>query len=101
MHQYAGGYPRELMVHGEDVNAKALRQICSIMMKDFTRGNISEFYHNIDDYGRLAELNRNGELQNFIRMMSAARHYERYKQQHNLVDFADCRLASYGIRHLD
>ena len=34
MHQYAGGYPRELMVHGEDVNAKALRQICSIMMKD-------------------------------------------------------------------
>ena len=95
MHQYAGGYPRELMVHGEDVNAKALRQICSIMMKDFTRGNISEFYHNIDDYGRLAELNRNGELQNFIRMMSAARHYERYKQQHNLVDFADLLLMAY------
>ena len=95
MHQYAGGYPRELMVHGEDVNAKALRQICSIMMKDFTRNSITELYHNIDDYGRLAELNRNGELQNFIRMMSAARHYEKYKRQHNLVDFADLLLMTY------
>lgn len=95
MHQYSGGYPRELTIHSEDLNAKALRQICTIMMRDYTRDSISEFYRNIDDYGSLAELNRNGELQNFIRMMSAARHYEKYKQQHNLVDFADLLLIAY------
>lgn len=95
MHQYAGGYPRELTVHSEDLNTNALRQVCSLMMKDFTRDSITELYRNIDDYSTLAELNRNGELQNFIRMMSAARHYEKYKRQHNLVDFADLLLIAY------
>lgn len=95
MHQYAGGYPRELTVHGEDMNSKTLRQICSITRKEFTRESISELYRNIDDYYMLAELNRNGEIQNFICMMAAARHYEKYKQRHNLVDFADLLLLAY------
>lgn len=95
MHQYTGGYPRELTVHGEELNTKTLRQICAILSKDFTRDSISEIYRNIDDYEQPAELNRNGELQNFIHMMSAARHYEKYKRQHNLVDFADLLLLAY------
>lgn len=95
MHQYAGDYPRGLMVHGEDVNAKALKQICAITEKEFSRGSISEIYRNIDEYCLRAELNRNGEIQNFVRMMAAARHYEEYKRMNNLVDFADLLLLAY------
>ena len=100
MHQYTSGYPRELTVHGEELNAQTLKHICAILMKEFTRENISELYRNIDDYEQLAELNRNGEVQTFIRMMSAARHYEKYKRQHNLVDFADLLLYAYDtLKH--
>ena len=97
MHQYATGYPRELIVHKENVDVKALRAMCDILKRPYTRQGIAQLYADIDDVGGLKELTQRADTHELVLRMMAAHRYERYKQQHDLMDFEDLLLKVYEL----
>lgn len=97
MHQYAGNYARELIVHTESLEAKTIRAVCDILRKPFTRQSITDVYRDADELSTLKELTVRDDTRELLLRMSAAKRYERYKEQHDLLDFEDLLLRVYEL----
>ena len=98
MRQYAGDYPRELMVHQDAVDPKVMRALCDIARKPYTRQGIAQLYADIDDFWvQGTKSTERDDLREMVTRMMAAQRYTRYKQQHDLLDFEDLLLAVYEL----
>ena len=97
MHQYAGDYPRELTVHTESLEAKTIRTVCDILRQPFTRQSIVDIYRDADDLSVMKEFTVRDDTRDLLLRMSAAKRYERYKEQHDLLDFEDLLLRVYEL----
>lgn len=97
MHQYAGDYPRELIVHAESLDTKTIRAVCDILQRPFTRKAIVGIYHEADELSILKQLCVRDDTRELLLRMSAAQRYVRYKLQHDLIDFEDLLLLVYEL----
>ncbi|MCR4852937.1 MAG: UvrD-helicase domain-containing protein [Prevotella sp.] len=97
MHQYTNGYPRELIVHQDAVDTKAMKAICTALNRPFTRQSITEIYRDIDDLGGLKQLTQSYDTAELTTRLMAAKRYEHYKRQHELMDFEDLLLKVYEL----
>ena len=95
MYQYAADHPRDLLLHADSVDFKALRAICTELRMPYSRSSILDIYEHIDDYYPSSDLHLTLEMQQLLQMMYAARHYEQYKRANSMLDFEDLLLFTY------
>ena len=103
MHQMAMKHPRHIRMHAYCLNSEditALRNMLSIMGKEFSADQMVEVYNNALTYeDAMAVSNLNLAdchiISNMLKKMKFAHAYEAYKEQNNLVDFEDLLLKAY------
>ena len=109
MHQLTHGHPKALRLHPDCVTSEdvfAMRRICEIQQMAFTPEAMTDMYARSDYY---LEVSRSDAydyglqklVANLMRKMSLARHYQEYKQAHQLYDFEDLLLLTYDALHAD
>ena len=97
MHQYRGNYSRELIVHADAVEPKAMKAVCDILRRPYTRQGIAQIYADIEELAPLKELSLRDDTRELVQMMWAAKRYTDYKRQHDLLDFEDLLLRVYEL----
>ncbi|MCR4601951.1 MAG: UvrD-helicase domain-containing protein [Prevotella sp.] len=104
MYQMQKGYPNDLIVHGDAVNAQAMRELCNTFHLTYNRAGVLQLYQQADSYrDELAEMGRNGmpalssDARLLLQMLYAANSYQRYKRQNDLLDFEDLLLFTYDV----
>lgn len=103
MHQIAMGYPRHLRTHTDCLTSEdimALKQMLTIMNKEFSANNMMDVYNNAavyEDAMNSSDLNLINAhiISNMLKKMKFAHAYEAYKKQNHLVDFEDLLLLAY------
>ena len=103
MHQMAMKHPRHIRMHADCLNSEditALRNMLSMMGKEFSADQMVEVYNNAltyEDAMAVSNLNlADGHIiSNMLKKMKFAHAYEAYKEQNNLVDFEDLLLKAY------
>ena len=103
MHQMAMKHPRHIRMHADCLNSEditALRNMLSIMGKEFSADQMVDVYNNAltyEDAMVVSNLNlADGHIiSNMLKKMKFAHAYEAYKEQNNLVDFEDLLLKAY------
>lgn len=103
MHQMAMKHPRHIRMHADCLNSEditALRNMLSMMGKEFSADQMMEVYNNAltyEDAMAVSNLNLADAhiISNMLKKMKFAHAYEAYKEQNNLVDFEDLLLKAY------
>lgn len=94
MYQCCHHYPSRLMAHRDALAPKALREVCLAFGLPYSQESAIDLYLHADFYrDRHALLSSEAGL--LLTMLDAAHCYERYKKQHDLVDFEDLLLLTY------
>ncbi len=99
LYQCARDYPRELIIHREDLDARLLKELCLTFGLEYTQESTLEIYANADYYQEKHFL-LSREANNLLDMISTARKYELYKQRNDLLDFEDLLLFAYDAMPL-
>ncbi|MBQ8157953.1 MAG: UvrD-helicase domain-containing protein [Prevotella sp.] len=94
MYQHAHHYPEDLLVHTEALNTVALKELCQSFKVDDEQAAAQEFYRHAEHY-RDEHHALSREAQYLLTCLYAARRYEQYKQQNDLLDFEDLLLFTY------
>ena len=94
MYQVRQGYPRRLMVHEDALPPRLLKELCLAFRLDYTREASVQLYEQADHYRDEANP-MSPEARQLLHQLYAARQYERYKQQNDLLDFEDLLLVTY------
>lgn len=97
--------PWEVFVHPEcftEDDREALKHICKVQKMDYKRNTVLEIYHNAENYADEANafnidyaLKR--KLNKLITKMFYAENFNRYKAEHNMLDFEDLLIFTYNI----
>ena len=87
--------PGELMVHRDALSAVALRELCTDFSMPYTQDSTIELYEHIDHYAS-QPVWMSAEAQSLLKALYAAHCYERYKEEHHLLDFEDLLLRTYA-----
>ena len=94
MHQCCHNYPRELIVHRDALKPQLLKELCARFALPYTQAATVQLYTQSDRYrNETTNISREARLQ--MEMLYAARQYELYKQQNDLLDFEDLLLVTY------
>ncbi len=94
MSQCLRGYPADLLVHRDALPPHCLRELCTAFTLSYTQASAVDLYLHADYYlDRQALLS--SETQQLLVMLQAARRYEHYKEQADLMDFEDLLLRTY------
>ena len=94
MYQCCHGYPSDLMVHRDALPARLLRELCTRFAMPYSQASTIQLYTQADDY-RDEATGVSTEARQLMNMLYAARRYELYKQQNDLLDFEDLLLVTY------
>ena len=88
MYQCERHYPSRLMVHREALTSTALKELCNAFRLPYTQDTCISLYHMADHYlSEKALLSR--EATYLLVCLDAARRYENYKRQNDLLDFVN------------
>ena len=94
LYQCAKGYPGRLMVHREALPANILKELCVAFGLSYSLASTVELYKHADFYrDQHAMLSSNAAW--ILEALYAARCYEKYKQDNDLLDFEDLLLKTY------
>lgn len=94
MYQCAHHYPSHLMVHRDALSPAWLQELCVAFQLPYTQQSCILLYQQADHYlDDKVLLSR--EAYNLLVCLRAARQYECYKQQNDLLDFEDLLLITY------
>ncbi len=94
MHQCCRAYPGELIVHRDALPARQLRELCQAFALPYTQQSAVQLYEQSDFY-RDEPARLTADARNVLQQLYAARQYEHYKQQNDLLDFEDLLLLTY------
>ena len=94
MYQCCHNYPRELIVHRDALKPQLLKELCTHFALPYTQAATVQLYTQSDHYCNEAT-NISREARQQMEMLYAARQYELYKQQNDLLDFEDLLLVTY------
>lgn len=94
MYQCRKHYPGDLMIHREALSPMVLRELCTGFSLSYSQESVIELYEHIEHYASLP-IFMSAEAQSLIRALYGAWCYERYKQEHQLLDFEDLLLTTY------
>lgn len=86
--------PSNLMVHRDAILPSALRELCTDFRLSYTQESTIELYEHIEHYATQSVF-MSAEAQSLLKSLYGARCYERYKQEHHLMDFEDLLLKTY------
>lgn len=95
MRQLRDGYPRELVIHAGELEwTTVVRELCKVFGVEYNRQGIIQLYTNAWHY---REENRpmSVDARQTLQQLYCAAEYEKYKRQHDLLDFEDLLLDSY------
>jgi len=94
MYQCEHRYPSKLMVHRDAMQASALKELCVAFRLPYTQDSSITLYHHASQYlDEQALLSK--EAAALLLSLNAARQYELYKLQNDLMDFEDLLLRTY------
>ena len=94
MYQCEHHYPSKLMVHRDAIQASALKELCMAYHLPYSQDSSITLYHKSGDYLEEPCL-LSKEASALLLSLNAARQYELYKQQNDLLDFEDLLLRTY------
>ena len=94
MYQCRKHYPSDLMIHREVLSPMVLRELCTDFSLSYSQDSVIELYEHIEHYASLP-IFLSAEAQSLIRALYGAWCYEKYKLEHNLLDFEDLLLTTY------
>lgn len=94
MYQCCHEYPSQLMVHRDALKPILLRELCVCFALPYTQAATIQLYLQSDHY-RDEATGLSRDARQLMEMLYAARQYERYKQQNDLMDFEDLLLFTY------
>lgn len=94
MWQCRENYPSRLMVHRDALEARALKELCLAFNLPYSRQSSVDLYEHADFY-RDEHALLSSEASLLLIRLYAARQYEQYKKQNDLVDFEDLLLKAY------
>lgn len=93
MQQLRLNIPNELMLHAASVPHKQdLRQFCAFCKLPSGRNSLLHLYEHPEQIPLEAQMH----YEEIIWTMDFARKYERYKEEHNLLDFDDILIKAYA-----
>ena len=95
MYQCENHYPSHLMVHRDAMSPNALRELCLAFALPYTQDSSITLYHHADNYRDDTKALLSVEARKQLDMLYAARQYEQYKRQNDLLDFEDLLLSTY------
>ena len=95
MRQVRQGYPSQLIVHRDALPAKLLRELCNAFHIDYSQQSAVQLYMHADLYRDDDTALLSKEARQLLMQLYAARQYEAYKQQNDLLDFGDLLLNTY------
>ena len=94
MYQCEHRYPSKLMVHRDAMQASALKELCLAFHLPYTQDSSITLYQQAAQYLE-TQLLLSREASSLLMSLNAARQYEIYKQQNDLLDFEDLLLKTY------
>ena len=94
MYQCCHEYPSQLMVHRDALKPTLLKELCVRFALPYTQASTIQLYLQSDDY-RDEATGISQEARQLMEMLYAARQYELYKKQNDLLDFEDLLLVTY------
>ena len=94
MYQCCHEYPSQLMVHRDAMKPTLLKELCVRFALPYTQASTIQLYLQSDDY-RDEATGISQEARQLMEMLYAARQYELYKKQNDLLDFEDLLLVTY------
>ena len=94
MWQCRKSYPGRLMVHRDALEARVLKELCMAFNLPYSRQSSVDLYEHADFYREEHAL-LSSEAKLLLECLYAARQYEQYKKQNDLVDFEDLLLKAY------
>lgn len=94
LYQCCHHYPSGLMVHRDALLPRALRELCLAFHLPYSQQSTIELYLHADHYRDEAPV-LSVEASLLLTMLYAARCYEQYKHDNDLVDFEDLLLFTY------
>ena len=94
MYQCEHRYPSKLMVHRDAMQASALKELCLAFHLPYTQDSSITLYQQAAQYLE-TQLLLSREASSLLMSLNAARQYEIYKQQNDLLDFEDLLLRTY------
>ena len=95
MRQVSQGYPSQLIVHRDALPAKLLRELCTAFHLDYSQQSAVQLYMHADLYRDDDAALLSKDARQMLMQLYAARQYEVYKQQNDLLDFGDLLLNTY------
>lgn len=94
MYQCCHDYPSKLIVHRDAMKPQLLRELCAHFSLPYSQSSAIQLYTQADHYRDEATgLSRDARL--LLEMLYAARSYEKYKIQNDLLDFEDLLLVTF------
>ena len=94
LYQCCQHHPKQLIVHRDALPASALRELCVGFNLPYTQDTVIDLYMHADHYRDEHPL-LSPNAQQLLRQIYAAREYEKYKSQNDLLDFEDLLLVTY------
>ncbi len=94
MYQCCHEYPSQLMVHRDALKPVLLKELCAHFALPYTQAATIQLYMQSDDY-RDEATGLSRDACQLMEMLYAARQYELYKKQNDLLDFEDLLLVTY------
>ena len=94
LYQCSHGYPSRLMVHRDALPPKALKELCAAFSLPYSQDSTIQLYKQSDHYQSEPAM-LSYDAKNLLVQMYAARQYELYKKNNDLLDFEDLLLSTY------
>ena len=94
MRQCRQQYPSHLVVHREVLSPRLLNELCKAYHLPYTQQSATQLYMQSDFY-RDEPAQLSPDARQLLSQLYAARQYERYKEQNDLLDFEDLLLTTY------
>ncbi|MBP3252542.1 MAG: UvrD-helicase domain-containing protein [Prevotella sp.] len=95
MYQCVHHYPADLIVHRDALRPAVLRELCLAFGLPYTQEAASSLYQHAGSYRDDPAVLLSAEARQQLDMLYAARQYEQYKLQNDLLDFEDLLLKVY------
>ena len=93
MRQLREGHPNNIIIHADAVDPKVMNELCRVFALPYKRTGVVQLYEQSDFYrDEPALLSSDGRQ--LLQQLYAARQYEQYKQQNDLLDFEDLLLVT-------
>ena len=110
MCQYRLGHPKEVIINNTSdylnkehnkrfFSPNLFALICKDFGKDVSIASLLEIYDQSENFSQIKDLNI--QVRDLLLLLSAARKYERYKEENNLVDFDDLLILTYSALRLN